>query len=520
MNCPGFSETRTIVLVAPPQFSDLTNSECLSACLGQDWSPSGCIDIDPCNGGAITTSNYTINNLAYAWNSPFTFPSSGDFEVTLTASTTVNNAACENTDTIEVTVAPPPDPDIVGPSSVCANAPFSLTVNGCTGANVQGQWTMVGGSNLPGAPTNTQISNTTSYAFTCTIGECSDSDTLQVSVMAAPVVSIIPPAANPCAGGSATFNANAVPTGTYTYNWNMDGANLQSNSTGLYTVNPSNGSVIELSVDYGSCSTPPVTYVVEQATVNVDLHCDDIPNPLCTNMSPFNVPNIDFITTGLTLDSITLNNTLIIASAQINPSSLGVGNYLLKYYYHNNTGCLFEDSCSFDIVAPSVYVINGTSPMCEGSSQTLYTSPDNNDIIWSSHPCANCINANAGFFEPNALGTYTISISGDCIVPAQISIDVVPNPTGTITSPLSMCATQSIPLTGTTNPANTVTWSVDGTDVSSPLNPNAENLGIGNHQLCMHIEDNNDCVADECETISVSNAAPNRFECSTKSANA
>lgn len=496
----------TLTLVAPPQFSNLTNPNCLSACVGLDWSPSGCITINPCNGGNITSSGFNYNNTTYAWTEALPFPTADTVQITLYASTTVGGVPCTSTPTITVNVAPPPNPEINGPASVCPGEQFDLNLtNTCNG-----QLSVIGGGNVTNL-SGLEISVPTQYQYLCNVGGCPGGDTLLVDVHPLPVVTIIPPASNPCAGGEATFGSNVTPAiGTYTYQWTLNSVNVNMPNTNTsYTLNPNNNDNIGLTVTDANGCEGNDSYTVTQATVNVTLDCPSSPPSYCTNSDPFNIPQITINTSGVSLDSTALNGVVFTGNT-INPSTLLADHYVITYYY-SDSNCSYSDTCGFNVANPSTVTITpNTTQMCIGTSLDFNYNPSNvgSNPAWSSTPNPSYIDLN-GAFTPENTGSYTISINGDCIVPTQITIDVVPNPTGAITSPLAMCATQSIPLTGTTNPLNTVTWTVNGSNVTSPLNPNGIGLAVTNHQLCMHIVDNNGCITDECETISVSNAAPN-----------
>lgn len=506
MNCTNFSQSQTIILVAPPQFQ-LPSDGC-SACLGQGWSPSDCITINTCNGGAITSSGFNYNNSSIdsLWNANVVFPSGPTASVILNASTTVDNAPCASTQTITVTVADPPNPVINGPASVCPGEQFDLNLtNACNG-----QLSVIGGGNVTNM-NGLEISVPTQYQYLCNVGGCPGGDTLLVDVHPLPVVTIIPPASNPCAGGEATFGSNVTPAiGTYTYQWTLNSVNVNMPNTNTsYTLNPNNNDNIGLTVTDANGCEGNDSYTVTQATVNVTLDCPSSPPSYCTNSDPFNIPQITINTSGVSLDSTALNGVVFTGNT-INPSTLLADHYVITYYY-SDSNCSYSDTCGFNVANPSTVTITpNNTQMCMGTSLDFNYNPSNvgSNPAWSSTPNPSYIDLN-GVFTPENIGSYTISINGDCIVPTQIDIDVVPNPTGAITSPLAMCATQSIPLTGTTNPLNTVTWTVNGSNVTSPLNPNGIGLAVANHQLCMHIVDNNGCITDECETISVSNAAPN-----------
>lgn len=502
IQCDNFMEERTITLVAPPQFQS-TSGTC-TACEGQQWTPADCYNINPCNGGPITASGYIYNSVSYGWNVPVALPNSTS--VTITASTTIaDGTLCTSTQNINVTVSPPPAPEINGPASVCENTPFNLSLaNDCNG-----QWSIVDGVGITN-PIGLVITAPTAYQYLCTVGGCEGGDTLLVGVMNEPDVTITPFSAIPCQGSSNTYTVHVTPSGSYTYQWSLNGVDVSTATNQIYSFIPNDGDAISVEVGYGNgCEMDSPIFPITLANADVIVDCPSIPDPLCANMSPFDIPDITFITLGLTLDSVRLNNVSIQPTAQINPAMLGIGNHKLKYFYSNNTGCHFQDSCSFSIVAPVAVSIDGDTPVCEGTSQTLIISPTGSyNAVWNSSPCPTCINTTTGVFTPNVIGDFDISLSGDCMVPTQLQIEVVPNPTGGITTPANICVTQDIPLTGTTDPANSlVTWTLNNIPITSPFNPFNEGFDDGSYELCMLIEDSNGCEEEICKNINITEAS-------------
>lgn len=498
---PNISSSRTFTLVAPPVFT--VAPDCLAACVGQPWQPDGCITIDACNGGALTTSQYQSGAVINSWTTPITFNSTGTYPITLNAATTAGGISCPVNQNIQVIVSNPPAPVITGITQVCPNTPFSLTASTCSGV---GQWSVQNGGPLSGAPTDAQISNTTTFVYECNIGGCVGMDTHQVQVANIPTGTINSPAINPCAGSPVNYSATINPPGAYSYQWSLNGTNTATTPT--YSLTPSNNDVIGLTVGFGTgCTTTLQPVSVTQATVNVLLDCSIIPQPLCEDMDPFTIP-VPVYPTGVVQDSVLLNGNLL-SGLIIDPASLNTGNQTITFYYHDASGCNYTSSCSF-VLSPitSVNITPDTDQICAGESLSLSILPaSGSSLTWTSSPCPNCISS-GGTFNSGVAGSYTITADAECVAPAQLTLDVTENPNGNITSPLNMCASQTLELTGTADPANSsVTWTVNGISTGNSFSPQSLGIDAGVYDLCMTVTDSNDCSVEICSQLNISNAS-------------
>jgi hypothetical protein len=184
-----------------------------------------------CVGSCAT---YTASGaLTYTW-------STGATTATVTLCPTVTTTysvqgtnACGNTAvkyiTIGVTPLQGPIPAFAVPNPICPGAVSHLLTNGATSYTwMPGNFN---GSNYPVFPLVT-----TSYTVFGTNGCGTSSAVATVSVLSnvQPTVSIGQSTQYPCLGSSMTLTANAMPVGTYTYNWSAP-----INQTGqVVTFNP------------------------------------------------------------------------------------------------------------------------------------------------------------------------------------------------------------------------------------------------------------------------------------------
>ena len=182
---------------------------------GWSWSSS------PSAGVIITSST--------SQNPNFTFPSAGNYTVTLVAS---NATGPGNTINQVVTVTGLPTVVISNSvQSVCLGSQVAFTASGATTYN----WSNGGGSATTASYTPLA---TTVYTVTGTSSGCSASKTATVTSLPLPVINATPNNSVVCQGQSVVLNA----TGASTYSWmpgNVNGASVTFSpaATTNYTVN-------------------------------------------------------------------------------------------------------------------------------------------------------------------------------------------------------------------------------------------------------------------------------------------
>jgi hypothetical protein len=182
---------------------------------GWNWSSSP-------SAGVVITS-------ATSQNPNFTFPSAGNYTVTLVAS---NATGPGNTINQVVTVTGLPTVVISNSvQSVCLGSQVAFTASGATTYN----WSNGGGSATTASYTPLA---TTVYTVTGTSSGCSASKTATVTSLPLPVINATPNNSVVCQGQSVVLNA----TGASTYSWmpgNVNGASVTFSpaATTNYTVN-------------------------------------------------------------------------------------------------------------------------------------------------------------------------------------------------------------------------------------------------------------------------------------------
>ena len=281
----------------------------------------------PAGAGSALADAYT-----FAWTGPGIVGSATDSILTVrptalgvnTYSVAVTGLAqfnCSNTTTAQVTVVPPPTVTATTAlPKVCAGTPVQLTVSAVrpTGAGSTLPDTYTYTWSGPGVLPNTTTTNTTLTVSPVTLGvntytvtatgtaqfNCSNTTTVQVTVVPPPVVVATTVNTFVCPGGTANLVALATPptgfTDTYTYTWT--GGGLPAGTTGAaiavkptatttYTVTATGGA------QTGCAATAMVTVQVPPPAITADFATAD---SLGTNGQRTTRPPVTFTFTNKT----------------------------------------------------------------------------------------------------------------------------------------------------------------------------------------------------------------------------
>ncbi|MBI4929487.1 MAG: gliding motility-associated C-terminal domain-containing protein [Bacteroidetes bacterium] len=184
-----------------------------------------------CSGDA-TTLTASGGNI-YSWSTGST-TTSITITPTVTSTYTVvsSTGICSDTDTVTVSVLPPPTAAIAGNTTICAGQITTLTASG----GVNYSW-------IPSGQTTSSINVSTAgnYSVIVSAGSCSDTATATVNVSPAPSASVTATSPSICSGDSTTLTAS----GGNTYAWNSGATGISiivfPNATTSYTVIASNG---------------------------------------------------------------------------------------------------------------------------------------------------------------------------------------------------------------------------------------------------------------------------------------
>lgn len=188
-----------------------------------------------CSGEPLAALPTTsINGITGSWSPAL------DNTATTTYTFTPVTGQCATTATLTITVNQAIAPDFTAIAPICSGE--ALAALPTTSNNgIAGSWSP--------APNNTE---TTTYTFTPTAGQCASSATLTVTVNAAPDFTI----SQGCEGGNYTLHAVQSDATNSLYAW-FDTAGTQIGSASSVVVTTSG--VYELVVTQGGCSSVPQT---------------------------------------------------------------------------------------------------------------------------------------------------------------------------------------------------------------------------------------------------------------------
>ncbi len=397
-NANGCTATQTVTVNANPTISGNTvicpNT---TSQLTGTGAPAGNNAWSSSNTGIATVSNTGLVSAV----------SFGTATITYTAST-----GCSGTTTVNVTN--PTAPAFNPIAAVCSGGLISLP--GTSTNNIQGTWTP--------AVNNTQ---TTTYTFTPSAGQCATTAQLTVNVNPLPAINAGLDQ-TVCQGANVTLSG----TGGSTYSWNngvSNGVAFIANATTTYTVTGTNAN--------GCTNTDQVTVTVSP---NPTLSGNTVICPNTTSQLAANAnPAASNAWTSSNTAIATISNTGLVTAVSFGTSTIT---------FTNNNGC--TATTTINVTNPIAPTFNPIAAICSGGNITLPAASTNNvQGTWS--PAVNNSQTTTYTFTPSA---------GQCATTAQQTVTVNPNPS--ISGGGSVCVGSTLQLTGSGIPAVNAPW-VSGT---------------------------------------------------------
>ena len=432
---------------------------------------NGGSDINICQGGnASINASITGSNASFIWtpiiglsNATVLNPTASPAATTTYSLITSNLAGCHDTDAITVFINALPNVSAGNNLSFCDNTP-GAQLNGSGIGTVS--WSP--STNLSNATVLNPIANPsiiTNYILTVTnANNCSKSDTVQISPLVAPVVSISANNNSICFGDSISLSASILNGNTFSW---VPNTSLSSTTI----LNP--------------MATPTITTIYSLVATNVT-GCKD------TNDVAITVNALPVVSAGNNVSFC--NNT---NGAQLNGSGIGTAswspstnlsnpnilnplaspnsltNYTLTVTNSNN--CSATDVVQ---VNPAIAPIVSVSPnitICSGDSTTLIASGATN-YFWSP-TIHTIINNNQCIAFPTINTVYSVvgTTTNNCADTASVTVTILPVANLSISGDSLLCAGDTILLyaNGATsyqwNPANLIISQIASGIVTSPL---------------------------------------------------
>lgn len=480
-------------IASPPQVSiNPLSGICATQCVNPSAAVQNC-------GSAITTYAWTFpggspNNSAAASPGAICFANAGN----PTLSLTVSNACGSATSNANLAIGTlPPLPVIASNSPVCAGQILSLSATPIPGVTFQ--WSNPQGVVISNQPSltlpNVTAGNAGVYSVVAISSGCTGpAATVNVQVIAAPTVTVSPPATAICVGQNATLTAN----GAGNYQWFIGAVQIGTGPS--ITTSPAATTTYTVSGNLGGCpgsATVSVTvYPLPNVSAGVDQTFCDQAIPVNLNGAP--APG-------------TWSGPGVTAGGVFTPTPGQLGTVTLTYTHTDGNGCTNNDQVNVTVQAVTQFADAGPD---------VTTCQSNTPIQLAGTPAGGTwVGAGpGGWFTPSATGNFNVTYSfgsGTCVTSDQTVVSVVPATLLTVMPDFTNCA-DAAPVALVGDPAGG-TWS--GTGVSGP--PWTFDPGVvptGTHVLTYDFANANGCqsaatVNATVNALPVVNAGPDVVLC-------
>jgi uncharacterized protein YjdB len=368
------------------------------------------------SGTAAANNAWTSSNPAVATVSTTGLVSALSFGTAIITYT--NNNGCSATSTINV--SNPTAPTFNPVAAVCSGGAILLPIISSNG--IQGTWSP--------AINNTQ---TTTYTFTPSTGQCATTAQLSVAVNPNPIIS---GGTSVCSGGTSQLTGSGTAAANNA--WTSANTSIASISgTGLVT-GTSAGTAVVTYTNSNGCSA------IASVTVNA--------NPIVSGNTVI-CPNTtsQLIGSGTAAAWTSSNTAVATVSTTGLVSALSFGTAIITYT--NNLGC--STTITITVSNPTAPTFNPVAAVCTGGAIVL-PSTSNNSIQGTWSPAINNTQTTTYTFTPSA---------GQCATTAQLSVAVNPNPT--ISGGTAVCSGGTLQLTGSGTAAANNAWSSASTAIAS-----------------------------------------------------
>lgn len=455
-SCGVFTSTQNVTVTTVPQ---ITLSPLAGICTGQTVTPSAAFN--DCSN-PITSYNWT-----FAGGSPASFSgpdpgvvgfaTAGSHNITVTA---VNSCGSASQNTSVNVAAAPAAPVVPASISVCENDNINLTASTIAGATYN--WTGPAGftSSLEDPViTGATAANEGVYTVNASAGGCPGPlASTTVTIVTAPVVTVLPVPANICAGNSIALTAN----GAATYAWSP--ATGLSTTTGTtVTANPAVTTVYTVTGASGACSGAATITVTVNPLPVVSAGPDQ---NVCNQPVPVNLNG--------TPAGGTWSGTGVTIAGVFTPSA--TGNFTLTYSYTDANGCSASDEMIMTVVNPVAASAGADQTVCQNSAPlNLNGTPAGG--TWSGTGVTP-----GGVFSPSTSGSFILTYTngtGTCATSDEVEITVDPSPVVNAGPGQTICIdAPAFALNGT--PAGGV-WTGTGVSATGLFDPAV--AGVGSHVL-------------------------------------
>ncbi len=436
-------ETTASITVNPTETTTYTVTSTLGTCSLSDEvivtvesTPTVTLgdDITICSGEEVVLTAQGTGN--FLWSTGETTPSITVIpDSTTTYSVTASSCNTSVTDEIIVNVTPEIVLDAGNDVTICAGESVTLTATG------SGNFLWSTGETTPSITVSPTV--ITSYTVTSSIGNCSLSDEVIVSVDEAPSVSLGDDITI-CYGETITLTAE----GTGDFLWNT------GEITSSIIVSPTSTTTYSVTAN-SSCSTGVTDEITVNVTPEIVLDAgEDITICQGDSVTLTATGNGNFLwSTGETTASITVNPSII--TSYTVTSTLG--------------NCSKSDEVIVTVESPPSVSLGDDITICYGESVTLIAGGVGN-FLWSTGETTSSILVN-----PTSTTTYSVTdTSCNTSISDEITVTVNPQIMLDAGNDVTICQGTGTTLTATGN--GNFLWSTGETTASITVNPNVETV--------------------------------------------
>lgn len=453
-----------------------------------------------CAGATLNLTATPSAGASFAWTGPNGFTSAIQNPTIPAATTaasgtytvTVSIGACSSTSTVNVTVNPQPVANAGPDAAICVGG---STVLAGTGGGTY-SWTpaaTLNNATIAGPTANPAI--TTTYTLTVSMGTCTSTDQVTVSVSNGFDATITP--AGPFCANAAAVNLTAVDGGgTWTGTGITNGANG--------TFDPSVAGAGTHTITYtipGACGDVQTTNIVVNAIPTTTAGSN---SPICEG-STLNLTAT--LTAGATYSWTGPNG---FTSAVQNPTlpaatTAASGTYTVTI---TNNGCTSTSTVNVTVNALPTTTAGSNAPICEGSTLNLTaTGGGTATFAWTGPNgfTSALQNPSIPAVTLAATGAYTVTITDNgCTGTSIVNVTIDPVADATITPAGPFCTTDAAVILTAATPGGT--WS--GTGITNPATGAFDPAVAGNNTVtitytiagaCGDVQTTNIVVSDQLD---------------------
>ncbi|MFH2141980.1 MAG: PKD domain-containing protein, partial [Bacteroidota bacterium] len=386
------------------------------------------IDQTICSGESVTLT--ATGGSSYLWSTGVSTPSiSVSPAISTTYIVTVSDGTCSATDDVFVSVTALPIADAGADETICSGESVTLTASGGT------SYSWSSGDNTESTTVSPILSS--NYTVTVSVGSCSSTDDIFVTVNASPIADAGADETI-CTGEPVTLTAS----GGSSYSWSSGDNSVST------TVNPIVTTTYTVTVTDNGCSATDDVLVTVNPLPPADAGVDQT---ICIGESATLTA-----TGGSSYMWSTGGN---FASITVTP---GIST---TYTVTVSDGtCSAIDNVDVNVLSAPVADAGADETICSGESVTL-TASGGISYSWSSGD-----NTESTTVSPILSSNYTVTVSvGSCSSTDDVFVTVNASPIADAGADVEICAGE--PVTLTASGGSSYSWSSGDNSVSTTVNP-------------------------------------------------